>query len=1508
MKQQILLKKNQIKMYQKIQTYLLFVLCSLFISTKTIAQSCNQNTGLISGNFSNLSTASSGCLLLYGACGEANLIDANTNNSAQIIMTALQIFPMWLEVRANSDIFNAGTYAGFEISSNSLVDLGLFDDITITTFLNGTKLEEKSGSNLFIDGTVFGASGKHTIGFVTSQPYNRIRITVSGVKLGVATTNVYQAIVKQFCEGPALPCNSYNILTIPDYPLTVDESKSGVIGIGLGNSIVNLNNILDANKSNYTTINKPTGGLASTVMIAVEKHLSKFGANTFAGFDLETVGLVDVGVLDAIKVELYRNDTLVQSAIGGELVNIGIPLIIGSGRRTVGMLAKQPYDEIRLSINYGLANVGLLSSTRVYGLVINQFCNGLPLTCNMPASLYSPDYPVYVDGKHTGISGVGNVGTINNWNNAIDNDPLTVATITQVVGLFSTATFTIGDALTIYPKNTYAGIEISTAQLLDVALLNNYKVQLLKDGNVVQTSNPSTLLVNVNSSILTGTTRQIVGIVSDTTFNEVKLIIEKPVGVDLGIVKVHGAVFENLCPAVLTCNQSPMLQYGSHPVVINASRTGVLGIANVGSDVKNPENVLDSDNTKYAEISTVANALTKASISVVNPIQTYPAGTFAGFIVRNANGLIDLGILNGMSIKTYNNGVLQESRSGGNLIDLTLLINIFGPGNEARNIGFITTKPFDEVQISMGELVGVLSTIRVYGAFIDTRSSIGDGLNCYSTYPDFNVTYVNVPVTGDVSTNDKIVPGTTYGTPSIRGNNPSADLPTINNDGTYSFVTSVSGTYQFNVPVCLPGQVNGCATEKLTITVLDPYINNNPPVANDDIAFTKGSPSNPSPVTISVKSNDKPGNLDGTLGTPSVVTPSVNGNTTVDINGNIVYTPNDNFYGKDSFAYQVCETPSALCDTAWVFVYVLPNSIPNTTLAADDYTTTPKNKQIVVSASNGVLSNDTDPEGDSQFVVAKNDTIAGKGILNLNADGSYTFTPETNFVGPVEFEYTVNDDNATSASAKATLHILVTETTLSTRPDFNVTYVNVPVNGDVSTNDLIPAGTTYGNIVPFVTNPTADLPVMNSNGKYTFITSEEGSYQFYVSACLPGQSSDCMKEKLTIFVFGLNNIINPPLANNDIATVIGDPIVPHSVTIPVKKNDAPSNENGILGTPNYVTPPTNGIISVDTNDNIVYTPNPNFYEKDSFSYQICENLSGLCDTAWVYVYVLPPNTPNSTLAVDDYAYTNMDVQLVMSEERGVLANDIDPEGNRQYVIAKIDTVDGKGILNLNTNGSYTFTPAPGYVGPVEFEYSIIDDGIPQAASTATIHILVAPSTPLPLNLTSFTAIEKSCGNVEINWVTEKEINIKQFNVEYSLDNLNFNTLRTVPANNNINSHTYSVSNTQNSRIAYYRLKVIDNDNSYFYSRTQKVTKAADCNAIDAVVLYPNPASDVVYLSSLKGTETIKVYNLMGQQVLTVESNQGLNIVNIASLTNGTYTLVIIDDENSEKLVLKLTKL
>lgn len=170
MKQQILLKKNQIKMYQKIQTYLLFVLCSLFISTKTIAQSCNQNTGLISGNFSNLSTASSGCLLLYGACGEANLIDANTNNSAQIIMTALQIFPMWLEVRANSDIFNAGTYAGFEISSNSLVDLGLFDDITITTFLNGTKLEEKSGSNLFIDGTVFGASGKHTIGFVTSHP------------------------------------------------------------------------------------------------------------------------------------------------------------------------------------------------------------------------------------------------------------------------------------------------------------------------------------------------------------------------------------------------------------------------------------------------------------------------------------------------------------------------------------------------------------------------------------------------------------------------------------------------------------------------------------------------------------------------------------------------------------------------------------------------------------------------------------------------------------------------------------------------------------------------------------------------------------------------------------------------------------------------------------------------------------------------------------------------------------------------------------------------------------------------------------------------------------------------------------------------------------------------------------------------------------------------------------------------------------------------------------------
>ncbi|MCL6503042.1 MAG: DUF4214 domain-containing protein [Pirellulales bacterium] len=93
----------------------------------------------------------------------------------------------------------------------------------------------------------------------------------------------------------------------------------------------------------------------------------------------------------------------------------------------------------------------------------------------------------------------------------------------------------------------------------------------------------------------------------------------------------------------------------------------------------------------------------------------------------------------------------------------------------------------------------------------------------------------------------------------------------------------------------------------------------------------------------------------------------------------------------------------------------LPNQAP--VAAADSYVFD-LNTALVVSAS-GVLSNDTDPEGASLSAVL----VSGpsNGTLSLNANGSFTYTPNTNFNGLDSFSYQASDGSLTSSAVVVTL-------------------------------------------------------------------------------------------------------------------------------------------------------------------------------------------------------------------------------------------------------------------------------------------------------------------------------------------------------------------------------------------------------------------------------------------------------------------------------------------------------
>lgn len=1055
-----------------------------------------------------------------------NVIDSDPASAAEISFLVGVGGSGSIAVKDVITDYPAGTYAGFDIENTTVLGLGLLSNVTISTYKDGAAIAEESftGSSLLtVSSSLLSGNGRQKVGFVTTKSFDEVKITITlnGVNLG--STKVYSAVLESFCAGPPLVCNTPTHLTagVGKYPVIISGPNTGVSGgISIG-SVTDTENAIDSDPATFAQISI-LGGVNGSGSISVKDAITNYPAGTFAGFDISNPAIIGVSALSGLRIETFKDGVATGDVYGnGSLVNVSAPLLSGSGRQVIGFLTAHDFDEIKLTVNQTGVNLGV---TQVYGAVFTRFCAGTDLACNTLTPVTNPGFPVYVNGKNTGITSLACVAcTINNSGDAIDNDPATAATIVMAVGAASSGSFAVANAVDTYAATSFAGFDVETATLLSAGVLSTATISLYNNGDLVQTGTGNALIIGASTALLTGTSRQIVGLVATAAYDEVKITFDQVAGANLGNIKIYGAIFDKLCQGTIACNNSYFLTQPEFPVVINAPLTGVSGVACVGCAVQDPWNVISSSKTDFSRITLTANVGASAAISVVDPISTYPAGTAAGFAIRNVNSIAQVDLLNSITIETYNNGVLQESKAGATLLNLELL-NIITVGTGTPiNPSFITTKPFDEIRIVATSLASVINTIDIFGAFVDTRTAIGGGaLSCNAIKnPDFNVTQINVPVPGNVSTNDVVPAGTTYGpTATAGGSNPAGGTLVLNPDGTYTFTGTSVGVYTYEIPVCIPE--TPCVSVPLVITVTDPTKLNNPPVANTDIASVKGAAVNPGSVTINVKANDGPGNKGGTLGDPTP-TPPAHGAVSV-VNGNIVYTPAAGYFGEDSFTYSICETPSTLCATTTVYVTVKQPDAANSTSAADDYLSTP----VGVATSGNVSTNDTDPEGNTQSVAPQSITDS-KGIFTLLADGGFTFEPATGFTGPVDFTYSTCDNGTPSACATATLHVLVKAV-----PDLtpNILIDASSISNGQSTDVLIRienigSSSTAGSIVfavpkispqfsiTFSTSMTTanvlgGLPVSNGNVNLT-VVEQESRYLFTIGAAspiLPGASFD----------------------------------------------------------------------------------------------------------------------------------------------------------------------------------------------------------------------------------------------------------------------------------------------------------------------------------------------------------------------------------------------------------------
>ena len=173
---------------------------------------------------------------------------------------------------------------------------------------------------------------------------------------------------------------------------------------------------------------------------------------------------------------------------------------------------------------------------------------------------------------------------------------------------------------------------------------------------------------------------------------------------------------------------------------------------------------------------------------------------------------------------------------------------------------------------------------------------------------------------------------------------------------------------------------------------------------------------------------------------------------------------------------------------------------------------------------------------------------------------------------------------------------------------------------------------------------------------------------------------------------------------------------------------------------------------------------------------------------------------------------------------------------------------------------------------------------------------VGLGTPLPVTLLSFNANRMGRVN-KVSWTTSFESNTSNFVVERSADGVRFVTIGQVTASGNSNvNHDYSFMDMAPAKgINYYRLRIVDRDNSSKLSAVRNVRNEGSAD----VAVYPNPVKNnlQVSISADKADRaTIQVVDLNGKLVYSqaVHVNEGSNTLSIqtGTFTSGAYVIKV----------------
>lgn len=538
--------------------------------------------------------------------------------------------------------------------------------------------------------------------------------------------------------------------------------------------------------------------------------------------------------------------------------------------------------------------------------------------------------------------------------------------------------------------------------------------------------------------------------------------------------------------------------------------------------------------------------------------------------------------------------------------------------------------------------------------------------------------------------------------------------------------TIPAGVTRCVVPVTLTDipavrEITDVSAMVLTASWVDGTVTiDSPPTAEDD-AYSVNEDATLSVTAPGVLGNDT--DPDGDPLTAMLLSPPAHAAFfTLNADGSFTFMPALNYHGTDNFTYKASD---GLLNSNQAIVNLTINPVNDRPEAKGDSYTTPEDTTLTVPAP-GILANDTDADGDALTAVLN--AGPAHGTLTLNTNGSFTYTPALDYVGPDSFSYKANDGTADSDPAAVDITVTpANDAPVAGDAGYSMdedTTLNVPAPGllaYVTDVDGDPISFVLNNYEPGTSvwidwdGSFSYTPPENFNGTGHF------GYWAWDGALLSNEGT------VTITVRPVNDA---PMAADDYYTV------PEEATLLVTPPGVLGNDSDIDGDTlavNAHTPPAHGTLEINANGSFAYTPVADYNGPDSFTYHADDGIADAIAT--VYINVTWVDDP--PVAHDDTYTTAEDTALFIASP-GVLANDTDIEGDLLVAIVVDDP--GHGTLDLYPNGGFTYTPAPDWNGADSFTYQAYDGY--QFSTTATVTVNVTPVNDAPTAVDDYYTIDE----------------------------------------------------------------------------------------------------------------------------------------------------------------------